>query len=171
VTLTVVVAPAASVPDLGETTTFLVRPGGSRTAQLTGPPDAVSVIEPAAGGSTSIVAGLTFSVPAAGAVVPVADGAGGDTVGRACVALGDGWLPPAAALRLAAALGLAVAPGRRVAVAPEIGTVPAVLPAAGRAAWCGGVATMVTANVSAAAVTAAAPACTGQWRHSCALGG
>jgi hypothetical protein len=129
VTLTVVVAPAISAPDIGETTTFLGRPGGSRTAQLTGPPEAVSVIEPAAGGTTSIVVGLTFSVPVAGAVVPVADGAGGDAVGCASVALADGWLAPTAAL------GLAAASAPRVAVALENGTVPAVLPPAGRAAW------------------------------------
>lgn len=136
VTLTVVVAPATSAPDIGETTTFLVRPGGSRITQLTGPPEAVSVIEPAAGGTTSIVVGLTFSVPAAGTEVPVADGAGGDAVGAggdavgcAFVALADGWLAPTAAL------GLAEAPAPRVAVALENGTVPAVLPPAGRAAW------------------------------------
>jgi hypothetical protein len=50
VTLTVVVASAASVPDIGETMTFLVRPGGSLIVQLTGPPEAVSVIVPSAGG-------------------------------------------------------------------------------------------------------------------------
>ena len=42
VTVTVVVAPAASVPDIGETTTFFVRPDGSETDQSTGPPEAVS---------------------------------------------------------------------------------------------------------------------------------
>ena len=94
-TLTRVVAPAASVPDIGETMTFLVRPGGSRIVQLTGPPEAVSVIVPAAGGTTSIVVGLTLRVLVAGAVVAIADG-DADAEGRGCaaVSLCDGWLPP-----------------------------------------------------------------------------
>jgi hypothetical protein len=39
-------------------------PGGSETVQLTGPPEAVSVIVPELGGETSSVAGLTVRVPA-----------------------------------------------------------------------------------------------------------
>jgi hypothetical protein len=133
VTVTVVVAPAASVPDIGETTTFLARPGGSRTVQSTGPPEAVSVIVPVAGGTTSSVVGLTRSVPVVGAVVTVADvGADGEALGCATVALGDGWPP------LAPALGRAVLPALRVAAgtAPlATGTVPDVLPSAGCPAW------------------------------------
>ncbi len=67
VTLTVVVSPAASVPDIGATTTFCSRPGGSETDQFTRPPEAVSVIEPPPGDATASVAGLTLSVPAPGA--------------------------------------------------------------------------------------------------------
>src|SRR6266699_6166287 len=66
VTVSVVVWPAASVPDIGATTTFFSRPGGSETDQFTSPPDAVSVIDPLAGGATLSVAGLTLSVPAPG---------------------------------------------------------------------------------------------------------
>ena len=40
VTVTVALPPAASVPDMGETTTFFSRPGGSETDQATGPPEA-----------------------------------------------------------------------------------------------------------------------------------
>ena len=133
VTLTVVVAPAASAPDIGETTTFLVRPGGSLTDQSTGPPGAVSVIEPAAGGATSSVAGLTFSVPAAGTVVAAADGAGEDVASGAAGALAGGWAARAGGRRAPAEVpGLAAAP--RVAAALENGTVPAVPPPAGWAA-------------------------------------
>src|SRR5581483_8690059 len=64
VTVIVAVPPAGSVPDIGATTTFFSRPGGSDTVQLTGPPDVVRVIVPESGGSTSSVAGLTVSVPA-----------------------------------------------------------------------------------------------------------
>jgi len=74
VTVIVAVPPAGSEPDIGATTTFFSRPGGSETVQSTGPPDAVSVIVPEAGGLTSSVAGLTVSVPAAVALaLAVAD--------------------------------------------------------------------------------------------------
>jgi hypothetical protein len=66
VTLTVVLSPAVSVPDIGATTTFFSRPGGSETDQFTLPPEAVSVIVPVPGDVTSSVAGLTLSVPAPG---------------------------------------------------------------------------------------------------------
>src|ERR1035441_7982351 len=151
--------------------TFLVRPGGSRIVQLTGPPEAVSVIVPAAGGTTSIVVGRTLRVLGAGAVVAIADG-DADAEGRGCapVSLGAGWLPPTPAL------GLKELPTPGVAVPPATGPAPPVAPAvpppAGRAAWCGGVATTVTANVTAAAVPAAAPTCTGRGcHHHCVLGG
>src|SRR5689334_13193981 len=64
VTVIVAVPPAGSVPDIGATATFFSIPGGSETVQLTGPPDAVTVIVPEAGGSTTSVAGLTVRVPA-----------------------------------------------------------------------------------------------------------
>ncbi|HEY1005441.1 MAG TPA: hypothetical protein VGD83_38005, partial [Streptosporangiaceae bacterium] len=67
VTLIAAVWPAASVPDIGATTTFFPRPPGSDTDQLTVPPDAVSVIDPLAGGARSSVGGLTLRVPAPGA--------------------------------------------------------------------------------------------------------
>ena len=66
VTLTVALSPAASVPDIGATTTFFSRPGGSETDQFTLPPEAVSVIVPVPGGVMSSVAGPTLSVPAPG---------------------------------------------------------------------------------------------------------
>jgi hypothetical protein len=66
VTLTVVLSPAVSVPDIGATTTFVSRPGGSETDQFTLPPEAVSVIVPVPGDVTSSVAGPTLSVPAPG---------------------------------------------------------------------------------------------------------
>src|SRR6516165_1186843 len=72
VTVTVVVSSAASVPDIGATTTFFSRPGGSETDQVTLPPEAVSVIEPPPGEATSSVAGLTLSVPAPGASLVLA---------------------------------------------------------------------------------------------------
>src|ERR1700676_4257881 len=98
-TLTVEVAPAASVPDIGETTTFLVRPGGSETDQSTGPPEAMSVIVPVADGVTSRAAGRTLSVPEADVALTVAD-AGAD-VDVTAVALGDALPPVVAALNLA----------------------------------------------------------------------
>jgi hypothetical protein len=95
-TLTVVVAWSASVPDIGETTTFLVRPGGSETDQSTGPPEAESVIVPVADGVTSRVAGRTLSVPEADVALTVAD-AGAD-VDLTDVALSDALPPVVAAL-------------------------------------------------------------------------
>src|SRR6266581_492206 len=71
VTLTVAVAPAASVPDIGATTTFWARPGGSETDQSTGPPEAVSVIVPLAVGMTLACAvALGGAVPPAGPAGP-----------------------------------------------------------------------------------------------------
>src|SRR6185437_902571 len=105
VTVTVVVAPAASVPDIGETTTFLVRPGGSRTVQLTGPPEALRVIVPAAG---ALLVGVV------GGAVGAID-AEGEGSGRLCVGVGlaTGWL-------LVMGLGRAVRLGRGVAVRPAV---------------------------------------------------
>src|SRR5690348_12658217 len=60
------VCPAASVPDIGVTTTFFPRPAGSAIDQFTVPPDAVSVIDPLAGGARVSVNGLTLRVPAPG---------------------------------------------------------------------------------------------------------
>jgi hypothetical protein len=74
VTLTVMLSPAASVPDIGATTTFFSRPGGSETDQFTLPPEAVMVIVPVPGGVTSSVAGLTLSVPATGGSLELALG-------------------------------------------------------------------------------------------------
>jgi hypothetical protein len=87
VTVTVDVAPAASVPDIGETTTFFSRPGGSRTAQLTGPPEALRSIVPGADGLTSSAVGLTFSVPVVGALEV---GVVGGVVGAVVDTDGDG---------------------------------------------------------------------------------
>ena len=123
VTLTVVLWPAASVPDIGATTTFFSRPAGSDIDQFTSPPDAVRVIDPVAGGAMLSVAGLTLSVPAPGVslVLPPALGLGlGVTVpapaddGAAVTATVGPGLPSAVGRTLAwaAALAPAVAPGR-----------------------------------------------------------
>jgi hypothetical protein len=60
------------VPDIGATTTFFPRPAGSDIDQFTVPPDAVSVIDPLAGGVRLSVAGLTLRVPAPGASLVLA---------------------------------------------------------------------------------------------------
>ena len=136
VTLTVVLASAANVPDIGETMTFLVRPGGSETDQSTGPPEAVSVIVPGAGGTTSSVAGLILSSPETGMVLAAADAA---LDARACVASLVGI-----ALAPEVALALAVPPVRLGAVPAAPVTLgagaaplvtPVILPSAGRATW------------------------------------
>jgi len=123
----VAVPPAGSVPDIGVTTTFFSRPGGSETVQLTGPPDEVSVIVPEFGGSTSSVAGVTVSVPAPG-LDPVAlalavagadattDAAADDEARsdeRAATALGSGGRPAAGGRALAVAIALALPETRR----------------------------------------------------------
>ncbi len=69
VTLTAVGIPSASVPDIGETTTFPPRPGGSETDQLTVPPevgydDAQDVMDLAAGLTETLVGFLRDAVPA-----------------------------------------------------------------------------------------------------------
>src|ERR1700733_8513511 len=152
-TVTVVVAWSASVPDIGETTTFLVRPGGSETDQSTGPPEAESVIVPVAGGVTSRVAGLTLSVPAADVVLTVAD-AGAD-VDVTAVALGDALLPVVAALTLAGPLvPRAAGTSRRgqLAAGPtvpgQLAVGPAMMagPLGGGGAWWGGRATTVATD-------------------------
>jgi hypothetical protein len=60
------------VPDIGATTTFFPRPAGSDIDQFTVPPDAVSVIDPLAGGARVSVDGLTLRVPAPGASLVLA---------------------------------------------------------------------------------------------------
>lgn len=150
VMVAVVVAPAASVPDIGVTVTFLARPGGSETDQVTVPPEAVSVIVPLAGGTTSSVAGLTVSVPAPGGVL-VVEVAGADTDAEADVpgvALGGALLPPevAPAVGMTLACAVALAPGvpaaprvclcpssRRAGAAPP--DAPAVGPPPGGTPW------------------------------------
>jgi hypothetical protein len=72
VTLTVAVWPAASVPDIGATTTCFATPDGSEIDQFTSPPDAVSVIDAVSDGPTSSVAGLTLSVPVRGGSLALA---------------------------------------------------------------------------------------------------
>ena len=186
VTVIVAVPPAGSEPDIGATTTFFSRPGGSETVQSTGPPDAVSVIVPESGSWTSTVAGLTVSVPAVVALaVADADADAGDEAGadeRAATALGlgtgpgPGVRPPGGALAPPLALAVATtlaggaaaspeAPGARVAaglVPPATGLVPLATTEGPAAApgppgwWCGTTA-MVTPAAMAAAVPAAVP--------------
>jgi hypothetical protein len=105
------------VPDIGATTTFFSRPGGSETDQFTAPPDAVSVIDPLAGGATLSVAGLTLSVPAPGESLALA------LVLVLALAPALGLVPALLAL---AGDGAAVTP----AVTPAVGRpAPAVTPA------------------------------------------
>jgi hypothetical protein len=147
VTLTVSVAPTASVPDIGETMTFLARPGDSETDQATGPPEAASRIVPGAGGTTTSVAGLTLSVPETGVPLTAADA---DVEARTCAgaALAGVPLPPGATPALAVArfpLAVGLTP-----------VTPTDLPAGGRGPWWGGAATMMTADATAAVVPASA---------------
>jgi len=132
VTLITAVCPAASVPDIGATTTFFPRPAGSDTDQFKVPPDAVSVIDPLAGGARSSVDGLTLRVPAPGAslvlvlvlVLGLGLGLGlGLTPAPAPLAPADGDTAitpasgrPARALPMAAGSAL----GRAVALAPGV---------------------------------------------------
>src|SRR6185312_14306642 len=119
VTVSVVVWPAASVPDIGATTTFFSRPGGSETDQFTAPPDAVSVIDPLAGGVTVSVAGLTLSVPAPGEWLVLVLTLGlGLTPAPLAPADGDTAITPASGrpapelpMAIGSTLGCAVAPG------------------------------------------------------------
>lgn len=101
VTVSVALPPAASVPDVGEMTTFFSRPGGSETDQATGPPDAASVMVALAGGTRSTVSGVTLSVPAAADVLANAEGdaaadADADAAGAAETREGALALVPAA---------------------------------------------------------------------------
>ena len=122
VTLTVVLWPAASVPDIGATTTFFSRPAGSETDQFTAPPDAVSVIDPLAGGVTVSVAGLTLRVPAPGEWLVLVLTLGlGLTPAPLAPADGDTAITPASgrpARELPMAAGSAL--GRAVALAPGV---------------------------------------------------
>jgi hypothetical protein len=127
VTLIAAVCPAASVPDIGATTTFFPRPAGSDTDQFTvPPPDAVSVIDPLAGGARSSVDGLTLRVPAPGAslVLALALALGltpTPTPAPLAPADGDTAITPASGLpapELPMAAGSAL--GRAVALAPGV---------------------------------------------------
>src|SRR5215472_15347304 len=187
VTLIVAVSPAASVPDIGAMTTFFSRPAGSEIDQFTGPPDAVTVIEPLAGGVTSSVDGLTLSVPAAASSLVLGLGLGSALLAPAdegtAVALTVGNPTPELALAIGSALGCAVAlagvvpPGPGVPVRPSLPRPGTALPVtlgvaapAGGTPWCSGTAIQVTPAATAAAVPAAAPACAGRACHHGAPG-
>ena len=124
VTLTATVCPGASVPDIGATTTFVSRPAGSDTDQFTVPPDAVSVIDPLAGGARSSVDGLTLRVPAPGAslVLVLTLGVGvGLRLAPPAPADGGTVITPASGRpepELPMAIGSAL--GRAVALAPGV---------------------------------------------------
>jgi hypothetical protein len=78
--VTVVLRPASSRPDEGATVTLPIRAPDSVMDQVTGPPEAVSVRVPPSSGLSTMVLGVTLSVPGAGGggalVVPVAVGVG-----------------------------------------------------------------------------------------------
>ena len=174
VTLIVAVWPAASVPDIGAITTFFSRPGGSETDQLTAPPDAVSVIDPLAGGVMSSVAGLTLSVPAPGVSLVLVLVM---TLGLAAALLalaGTGAAVTSAAGPCAPELPLAVGSTLACAVALALGgtgwgragsarpLMPGVAAPAGGMPGCGGTAIQVAPAATAAAVPATAPAWAGR---------
>jgi hypothetical protein len=69
---TVVLWPATSLPDVGETASSPTRPEDSAMNHDTGPPEAVRVRVPPRSGLTTIVRGLTLSVPGAGGRVGAA---------------------------------------------------------------------------------------------------
>jgi hypothetical protein len=116
------------VPDIGATTTFFPRPAGSDIDQFTVPPDAVSVIDPLAGGARLSVDGLTLRVPAPGASLVLALALAlrlglGLTPTPAPLAPADGEtaIPPASGLPAPEppmAVGSAL--GRAVALAPGV---------------------------------------------------
>jgi hypothetical protein len=101
--VTVVLRPASSRPEDGATDSLPTRPGDSVMDHCTGPPDAVSVTLPPDSALTTIVLGVTLSVPVAGggvggALVAVAvallDGAGELGDGLWLDGEGDGEGPP-----------------------------------------------------------------------------
>jgi hypothetical protein len=167
------------VPDIGVITTFFSRPAGSETDQSTAPPEAVRVIEPAAGGVMVSVAGLTLSVPGPGVslvlVLVLALGLG---LAPALLAPGDdgaavtpaggrpaSTLPPAigSALGRAVALAAGVPDGLTWPRAgPALPVALGVAAPAGGRPWCGGTAIQVTPAATAAAVPATAPAWAGR---------
>ncbi len=85
--LTVVLRPASSRPDDGATVSSPTRPGDSVMDHVTGPPEAVSVRVPPSSGLSTIVLGVTLSVPAGGGGVAVAEAVG---VGVGVALLVDG---------------------------------------------------------------------------------
>src|SRR5262249_19410581 len=119
VTLTVVVWPAASVPDIGATTTFFATPAGSEIDQFTSPPDAVSVIDAVPDGPTSGVAGRTLSAPAPGGSLVLAVALALGLTPALLAPAGTGAAVTAAAgpcarelpMPIGSALGRAVTPG------------------------------------------------------------
>jgi hypothetical protein len=174
VTVTVALPPAARVPDMGETTTFFSRPGGSETDQVTGPPEAVSVMVPLAGGARSTVSGVTLNEPAAADVLASAEG---DAAADGAAEVREGAL--AVVLPALGVAGTAVVlPATREKLtglgAGRLATVVGVATTAGRAGggvpWCGGRAATATADATAAAVPVAAPACARRVCHH-AFGG
>ncbi len=105
--LTVVLRPASSRPEDGATVSLPTRPGDSVMDHCTGPPDAVSVRLPPVSALSTIVLGVTLSVPVAGggvggavlvavAVALLVDGAGepGDGLWLGDEAEGEGEGPP-----------------------------------------------------------------------------
>jgi hypothetical protein len=188
VTVIVMVSPLASVPDVGAivTTSFFVLPAGAETDQLTGPPEAVSVIVPLPGDVMSSLAGLTVSVPAVVALAEAEADTDADAEVAAAIELGLGL--GVRALVVALAVATALTRGGPAATGPRVvgSTTPGLVPLAVTTApppgwcelgWCGGSTARVTpaATAAAAAVpTAAVPAvprCTGPACHHGACSG
>ena len=84
---TVTLCPAASVPEDGETATWPIRLEDSAMDQVTGPPEAVSVMLPPRTGLSSTVLVDTLSVPCGG-------GGGGGVVRGGVAVLVDGVRGP-----------------------------------------------------------------------------
>jgi hypothetical protein len=119
---TVALWPAASVPEDGEAVSLPIRLEDSVIDQVTGPPEAVTVMLPPSSGLSTIAVGVTLSVPAAG---------GGGGGGGAAVAVLVG-VPVAVLVAVAVPVGGAGELGS--VLGPEDGAVP---DADGPAGGCG----------------------------------
>jgi hypothetical protein len=134
VTVIVMVPPFASVPDAGAITTasFFVLPAGAETDQLTGPPEAVSVIVPLPGDVMSSLAGLTVSVPAVAALAEAEAEADGDADAEVAAAIELGLRLGAGPLGVALTVAMALTRGGPAVTGPDVvgSAAPALVPLA-----------------------------------------